>query len=44
MSIANSAVGQLPIAAEPSASAKGLAPKMRRSAAKPDAVLVPEPR
>lgn len=44
MSIARSAISEVPLSAEPRASAKGIAPPLRRSVARADTVQQPEAR
>jgi hypothetical protein len=44
MSIARSAISEMPLGAQPQTSRKGMAPPLRRSVAKADPVQQPEPR
>jgi len=44
MSIARSAISEMPLGAERAEGPKGIAPPLRRSIAKADAVQQPEPR
>lgn len=44
MTIARSAISEVPLGAEPKTGAKGIAPPMRRAIARGDTVQQPEPR